>query len=112
MFDLFLPAPMVYTDSIKNGLLHCGILQRFMSLLITSSHVATWQSTVWYNVVWPPVLERVKHFLNSNIYIAMDIDAEALNVISSPGSTLFSFSVNLYGSHTLGYIGHSSAPEN
>lgn len=52
-------------------------------------------------MVWPPVLERVKHFLNSNIYIAMDIDAEALNVISSPGSTLFSFSVNLYGSHTL-----------
>lgn len=30
----------------------------------------------------------------------MDIYAEALNVISSPGSTLFSFSVNLYGSHT------------
>lgn len=42
----------------------------------------------------------------------MDIYAEVLNVISIPGSTLFSFSVNLYGSHTLGYIGHSSAPEN
>jgi len=41
MFDLFLPATIVYTDSIKNGLLHCGILQRLMSLLVTSFRVAT-----------------------------------------------------------------------
>lgn len=62
--------------------------------------------------MWPPILERVKHFLNSNIYIAMDINTAVLNVISNRGSTLFSVSVNLCGSYTLGYISQCSAPEN
>lgn len=57
------------------------------------------------------MLERVKHFLNSNIYIAIDINTVALNAISNCGSTLFTISVNLYGSYTPDYISQYPVPE-